>query len=99
MLVCKIELWPYGKEEHKKLLAVIPIWNVGGNLEIGDYQWAVSHQEGSRFAVNAPSAQDPVALARNPVGLAWKHGRVEGFKRGLGAVQLLARVLREAFKR
>jgi hypothetical protein len=95
MIMVKIEIWPMGDESRKRDLAAIAIANVGGDHELGDYAYAVSHQIDSGYGPpwesHAKFAED--AFVR---GQGWKIGTLKGFARRLGAVKLLARVLRQA---
>lgn len=79
MIVCKIEMWPGGREDHprKRELGRIMIANVGGSAERGDYEVVI------------PKSGE---YAKSP-GI-WKRGRVSNFPRlRLGPHDLLLRAL------
>lgn len=38
MLVVKLEIWPFGDEESKRLIGELRISNVGGTKDEGDYK-------------------------------------------------------------
>lgn len=38
MLVIKIELWPFGDEKKKSVIAQAVVANVGGTAELGNYE-------------------------------------------------------------
>ena len=92
MIVVRIELWPKGSEEHKRLLSTMVIANVGGDVEIGKYEYVIGHQEDTPGFVT----HDPVRLWRG-VG-AWKRGVLPAFRRSLGAVLLVRNALIKAWK-
>ncbi len=91
MIVTNIELWPHGDEARGTVLVQVVIANVGGNAEVGDYSYAVSHQFGTRYAIGYVDEH----LLLNGVG-AWKRGSIKNFRRQLGAAKLLAAVLKDA---
>ena len=37
MIVIRLELWPRGEESQKRLLGLAQIANVGGTVDLGDY--------------------------------------------------------------
>lgn len=103
MIMVKIELWPHGDKERKRDLAAIAIANVGGDLQVGAYDFAISHQIDSGFGGEWPGhsrfAAAGLGLLPDNKGRstgAWKHGHIDAFSRRLGAVKLLAAVLRKA---
>ncbi len=92
MIVVRIELWPRGDADRKRDLATVAIANVGGNTETGSYDFVISHQAGTKYA----KSTDPIELLQKP-SLGWRSGHIDGFKRQLGAVQLVKSVLQVAF--
>lgn len=92
MIVVTIDLWPRGDETKKRKLATVVIANAGGDARVANYNWAVSHQEGT---VYAKAFEHPQELLDEP-RLAWKKGSTKGFLRKLGAVKLLREVLNTA---
>ncbi len=92
MIVVNIEIWPMGKEESKRQLAVIAIGNDGtGTEQRGNYSFGISHQAGTRYT----KTLDPRALVRG-IG-AWRKGRVEHFPRRAGVVALVWATLVKSF--
>lgn len=91
MLMIKIEMWPLGDSSKKRDLAAIAIANVGGDEDVSDYEFWVSHQIDSIYSKGWESYE---LFASKRKGV-WKRGRVEGFRRSLGAVRLLQSVLKK----
>lgn len=111
MIVVRIEMWPHGDATEKRELAAIAIANVGGDSEVGNYAYAVSHQIDSVHGGEWPGLDEFARRSLAQVGKladreapfaekrppgAWKRGRLDGFERRLGVVKLIAAVLRKA---
>lgn len=100
MIVVRIELWPGGSKTTARELACMAIANTGaGNCDVGDYTYAISHQEGTKFSnpvVQTAVSALPGMMLAHPE-FAWKTGKLDGFLRRKGAVALVAAVLKKAF--
>jgi len=101
MISVEINLDPFGDVESRLPLALIAIWNDGtGDIEFGNYKWAVSHQFDSAFgqrAAKKSGIDEPGPHDLTGGGpWVWKKGELTGFKRQAGAAALLGRVLRAA---
>lgn len=82
MVVVTIELWPSGREEKSRGLAVLTITNDGtGDAEYGNYRYELSHA-GKYFG----------GKRKEP----YKQGRVKRFKRTLSPYRLVQRCLKDA---
>lgn len=79
MIVIRIEMWPGGREEGKREIALAHIANIGGNGTVATYS--------CKFLKSAEYS------ARN-AGKVWRQGRVTDFNRKkLGPWDLLLRAL------
>jgi len=84
MIVCHIEVWPFGDESKKRSVGRVEIGNVGGDEQRGDYQVKLFK---SPAYTKSGAAEDAKKV--------WKRGFVENFPRlRLGPYDLLYRALR-----
>lgn len=95
MIVVRIEVWPHGSPQRARLLRVLTIANVRGDVAVADYDYAISAELDDEGDTQAVTWKGVLALARDGIG-ALKRGRLEGFRRREGALQLLASVLQSA---
>ena len=78
MIVVRIELWPYGRQENAKLLGVCSISNDGsGDEQFGNYNVELSHA-GKHIQKRAT----------------WKRGTVKCYKRALSPYHLVYEAIR-----
>lgn len=95
MLVIRIELWPKGNPEKKRDLGIATIANVGGTLDVGEYDCKLLKSPEYSSKASRPEIERIQRPHRSEI---WRRGKVGDFPRRrsiLGPWDLLFRALGE----
>lgn len=92
MIYIRIEMWPVGSLEQRRILGEAVIANIGGTKTLGNYEAILSKRGGFK--------SDEKSMSRMNVRNVWKKLEIHGFKRKQkGFWQLMTEVLVEVCKK